>query len=222
MRSAVHIRALRPDDLASITELHLLAFPKAALSALGQEAVRRYYQWQLEHQPDMYATVALIDGALAGFSLAGQFRHPLSGFLRAHRGYLIRNTLRRPWLLANPIFFDRVRLGLKKLRPRRRRGNIATGAPVRRFGVLSLAVHPGFQGHGVGQALMDDAEREARRLGVPRIGLTVRLDNKHAIHFYESHGWYRDVDQHGRWTGAMHKDLPLTSHDGDASTLASA
>lgn len=191
-------------DLPVVTELHLLAFPRAALTSLGKEAVHRYYLWQFEHQHDLYATVALVDGTVAGFSLAGRLRHPLSGYLRQHRRYLIGATLRHPLLLANPIFRDRLKLAVKKLRPRRR---AKRSAGDRQFGVLALAVHPDFQGWGIGQALLDDAEREARRAGALRIGLTVREDNDQAIRFYERHGWYRALDARGRWTGHMQKDL---------------
>lgn len=209
MRSAIDVRVMCLEDLPVVTELHLLAFPRAALTSLGKEAVLRYYQWQFEHQRELYATVALVHGTMAGFSLAGHLLHPLSGYLREHRRYLIGATLRHPSLLANPIFRDRMMLAVKKLGPRRSRG--ASRRDGARFGVLALAVHPDFQGYGIGQALLDDAECEARRLGVPRIGLTVRLDNDQAIRFYERQGWCRELDARGHWTGMMHKDLTPAS-----------
>lgn len=208
MHSAVEIRALQASDLPAVADLHMRAFPGAALTALGREAVLRYYTWQFEGPHDLYATVALVDGRIAGFNFAGHFRHPLTGFMRRNRGYLIVSTLRRPWLLANPLFRDRLKLGLYKFRPRRRRHLSPNGnGAQRRFGVLSIAVDPGFQGRGVGQALMDDAEREARRRGMARIGLTVRLDNAQAIRFYERAGWSRLPGPSGQWTGTMQKEL---------------
>lgn len=203
----ITIRALQADDLPAVADLHMRAFPEAALTALGREAVLRYYRWQLEGPHDLYATVAMVDGKMAGFNFAGHFRHPLTGFMRRNRGYLILSTLRRPWLLANPLFRDRLKLGLYKFRWRRRPAPKAASTEQRRFGVLSVAVDPAMQGRGVGQALMDDAEREARRLGLSRIGLTVRLDNLQAIRFYERTGWSRKPDDAGRWTGNMQKEL---------------
>ncbi|HEX7123252.1 MAG TPA: GNAT family N-acetyltransferase [Gemmatimonadaceae bacterium] len=209
MRSAIEVRPMCREDLVEVTELHLLAFPRAALTSLGKEAVLRYYQWQFEHQRELYATVAVVHGRIAGFSLAGRLLHPLTGYLKDHRRYLLGATLRHPSLLANPIFRDRVMLAVKKLRPRRARSASRREGP--RFGVLALAVHPDFQGYGIGQALLDDAECEARRLGVSRIGLTVRLDNDQAIRFYERQGWCRELDARGRWRGTMHKDVAPTA-----------
>lgn len=202
------IRPLGAGDLPEIAEIHMLAFPNAAMTALGKEAVRRYYQWQLDGPHDLYATVALLDGQTAGFSFAGHFRGHLIGYLRRNRAYLAFHTLRRPWLLANPLFRDRLGYGLTTLRrklgkpvPRR------SAAEPRRFGILSVAVNPPFQGRGVGQALMEDAEREARRLGVSRMSLTVHPENEQAVRFYQRQGWYRTPNGKGRWIGHMLKDL---------------
>ena len=204
----VEIRLIEPDDLPVIAGIHMLAFPNAALTALGKEAVRRYYQWQIEGPHDLHATIAQVRGKTAGFSFAGHFRGHLIGYLRRNRGYLFLNTLRRPWLLANPLFQDRLRYGLTTVRRK-------LGKPVprkdateaRRFGILSVAVNPAFQGCGVGHALMQDAEQEARRLGVATMSLTVHPDNEQAVRFYEHQRWYRMFDGNGRWIGHMQKDL---------------
>lgn len=204
----LEIRALEAKDLPVIAEIHMLAFPDAAMTALGKEAVRRYYQWQLEGPHDLHATVALVGGETAGFSFAGHFRGHLIGYLRRNRGYLVLNTLRRPWLLANPLFQDRLRYGLTTVRRK-------LGKPVprkdpteaRRFGILSVAVNPAFQGAGVGRALMQDAELEAQRRGVPTISLTVHPENEQAVRFYEHQGWYRVPGANGRWIGHMQKVL---------------
>ncbi|HSA57854.1 MAG TPA: GNAT family N-acetyltransferase [Gemmatimonadaceae bacterium] len=209
MESTLEIRAIEAADLPVIAQIHMLAFPGAAMTALGREAVRRYYQWQLEGPHDLYATLAVVDGKTAGFSFAGHFRGHLIGYLRRNRAYLLFNTLRRPWLLANPLFLDRLKFGLTTVRRK-------LGKPVprrdtseaKRFGILSVAVDPTFQGHGVGHALMEDAEQEARRLGVPRMSLTVHPENEQAVRFYEHQGWYRALDARGRWIGHMQKDLP--------------
>jgi hypothetical protein len=41
------IRDLTPTDLDAVAKLHLDAFTDRALTKLGQEAVRRYYEWQM-------------------------------------------------------------------------------------------------------------------------------------------------------------------------------
>lgn len=206
--TAVDIRPVQTDDLPVVTDIHMLAFPKAAMTTLGKEAVRRYYRWQMDGPNDLYATLAVVDGNVAGFNFAGHFRGATIGYLRHNRTFLLLNALRKPWLLTNPIFLDGVRKGLDQFR--RKRGQPTprkTAGEPRRFGVLALAVHPSFQGRGIGHALMDDAEREARRLGVERMHLTVHPDNTQAVRFYENRGWRRRLDDEGRWIGYMIKDL---------------
>jgi ribosomal protein S18 acetylase RimI-like enzyme len=206
--TAVDIRLIEAEDLPVVTDIHMLAFPRAAMTSLGKEAVRRYYLWQMEGPNDLYATLAEVDGRVAGFSFGGHFRGATIGYLRRNRTFLILNALRKPWLLANPVFLEGVRKGLDQFR--RKRGQPIprkTAAEPRRFGVLALAVHPAFQGRGIGHALMDDAEREARRLGVSRMHLTVHPDNTPAVRFYEIRGWHRTLDDRGRWAGYMIKDL---------------
>jgi len=58
--------------------------------------------------------------------------------------------------------------------------------------LYSIAVARGWQGAGVGSALLADAEAEARRRGLDRLRLEVRPDNRAAIRLYIRRG-YRDI-----------------------------
>ena len=79
-------------------------------------------------------------------------------------------------------------------------------APSPSFGVLAIATDPHARGTGAGRALMHEAEARARRLGHPRLTLTVSPDNAHAVRFYEQLGWVRAADD-GTWTGTMVRTL---------------
>ncbi|WP_431728858.1 N-acetyltransferase family protein [Verrucosispora sp. TAA-831] len=61
-----------------------------------------------------------------------------------------------------------------------------------------VMVHPDTQGHGVGDALMREAERVARDLGLAALHVTVR-DGLRLDRFYRRLG-YREV---GRWPAAL-------------------
>ena len=41
-------------DLPAVASVHMAAFPKSALTMLGTEAVRRYYEWQLWARMSLY------------------------------------------------------------------------------------------------------------------------------------------------------------------------
>lgn len=56
--------------------------------------------------------------------------------------------------------------------------------------LLLLAVHPRFQGRGIGEALLRDAIEHSRNAGTARIFLEVRQSNN-AVHFYEQIGFTR-------------------------------
>jgi len=55
--------------------------------------------------------------------------------------------------------------------------------------VAYMAVEPELQGRGVGKALLDAAEHEAKRRGLPYISLMVTEDNMAARRLYERGGY---------------------------------
>src|SRR6267142_2937709 len=103
----VLIREIQAKDLGHVAAVHQLAFPDSALSMLGTEAVRRYYEWQLVGPHEVTAISAYINTELVGFCFGGLFRGAMSGFVRNNQKFLIRRVLTHPWLMTNPIFRDR-------------------------------------------------------------------------------------------------------------------
>lgn len=59
----------------------------------------------------------------------------------------------------------------------------------RRGWVYHLAVQPSWQRDGIGRALMEELERRMLRLGVSKVNLQVRADNRIATGFYERLGY---------------------------------
>jgi ribosomal protein S18 acetylase RimI-like enzyme len=198
--SEVAIRALGAPDEAAVARVHLAAFPRSALSALGLEALRRYYRWQLSDVHESVGLGAFRGSELLGFCVAGVFRGSLTGFLRNNRGYLAWRVLTHPWLLASPLFRDRLTRGLGTLR---RHWQFDKSAPVaaaplseerwgrKSFGILAIAVHPDGQGLGIGRLMMDETEAIARERGYRQMNLCVQSDNPQAVGFYEHLGWER-------------------------------
>jgi len=210
--SELRIAGARREDLEAVAALHARAFPDAAMTAFGPEAVRRYYLWLLEGPHDAALMLAWRGDRLVGFCAAGWFRGAVRGFLRANRLYLASRVLRHPSLLRTELVRERialaVRLTLRFSRIGRTRAKQdAVPQDVRRFGVLSIATDPDARGSGAGRALMMEAEDRARREDFSSMILTVHPENARGVSFYEQLGWERCVAGDGRWTGMMEKQL---------------
>jgi len=205
----VTIRSLTVTELTEITSIHRRAFPESALTALGTEAVERYYEWLLTGPHDAIALGAYHEGRLIGFLFGGIFRGALSGFLQKNRRWLIWRVITHPYLIGNPLFRERLELAVRILfrRPRKLQHNQPAKA-VRRtpsFGILAIAVDPQNQGTGAGKALMQVAEETARLKNYKSMNLSVATDNAQAIGFYEHLGWQKADPQN--WNGRMFKEL---------------
>lgn len=201
------IKGLSVSDLDGIARIHQAAFPKSALGQLGKEAVIRYYRWQLQGPHDAVALGAFSEENLAGFCFAGIFRGSLSGFLRNNRGFLIRRVITHPWLVATPLFRDRLMAAGSILMRHSTPAVPVAVAPQKSFGVLSLAVDPQRQGSGAGRQLMLEVERIALEQGFLNMHLTVAVENMQAIRFYEKMSWHKILTPDGLWHGSMAKEL---------------
>ncbi|MBI4312558.1 MAG: GNAT family N-acetyltransferase [Chloroflexi bacterium] len=66
--------------------------------------------------------------------------------------------------------------------------------------LYSIVTHPEAQGRGLGSALLDALEAEAKERGCDRIRLEVRADNDTAIAFYLRRGYVRVKELPGFYT----------------------
>jgi ribosomal protein S18 acetylase RimI-like enzyme len=196
-------------DLEQLARVHRSAFPDGAITALGAEAVRRYYAWLLEGPHDAMLNGAWLGDRLVGFCAAGVFRGAMNGFLRKNRIYLALHLLAHPALLLTPLVRDRVRTALQITYRFSRFKRQVTQAPLASpaFGVLAIATADDARGVGAGRALMQEAERRARAAQHTRMVLTVHPDNVRAVRFYERLGWSRRNETSGTWVGLMEKVL---------------
>jgi ribosomal protein S18 acetylase RimI-like enzyme len=205
MASELRIAPLVRGDLPAVATIHERAWPESAITALGTEAIRRYYAWLLEGPHDAALMGAWQGDRLVGFCAAGVFRGAMNGFLRENRRYLALRVVTHPSLLRSPLVRDRLKQAVQiTLRFSRLRRTRKTGGGSSSFGVLAIATDPTVRGAGAGRALMLEAEGRARRIGHPRMVLSVHVDNARAIRFYEQLGWQR---RGAPWTGSMSKLL---------------
>lgn len=197
------------EDLHAVANIHCAAFPSRALSKLGSEAVRRYYDWQLTGPHDCVAVGVRADGDLGAFCFCGVFHGALSGFLDANRTYLGWRILTHPLLVTNSLVRSRIRLALAGRGARRHTpiGN-ATGeeAEPRGFRCLSIAVHPRYARRGLARLMFEAVYDEARQRGHREMHLSVDTSNHHAIAVFKSLGWHR-VPGGPAWRGQMERVL---------------
>lgn len=206
----MEIRPLTDTDLKSVAHVHMLAFPDAALTQFGIEAVRRYYLWQLNGSHNSSCMGTFIDNQLAGYCFAGVFRSEEIGFLRNNKVFLVWRLITHPWLLNNEMVQNRISEFVQAVKKYtvRKQILIEPQAPVtKKFGILSIAVHPHYQGLGIGKLLVKDVETSARQNGFNSIRLSVHPDNLKAMLFYEKLGWQKIPAANGIWVGYMAKDI---------------
>ena len=207
---AFALRPLRLSDVAEIATIHRAAFSRSAITKLGPVATRRYYDWLLTGPHDQLAIGAFEGDLMVGFLFGGLFRGAMSGFLNKNRTYLAWRVATRPWLLANPLFRNRLGKALTIFARQRKKPSVeqifATVGRRRSFGILAIATDPGRQGRGVGRALMQHAEDAARTGDFTRMNLSVLPENRTAVRFYEGLGWEKVGTEH-EWGGYMTKDV---------------
>ena len=176
MADNLHIRPLNSDDLSSVVEVHLHSFPGFFLTFLGPGFLRLLYR-NIAGDPEGILLVAEADNTLAGF-VAGVTRR--SGFYR-------RLIQRQKWAFAwaaggavarRPSILPRL---WRALRRPTEAAESATEACL-----MSIAVHPEFQGRGVGTQLVEAFCQELAQRGTPAVCLTTDRDNNEATNqFYQ-------------------------------------
>ncbi|MDD3580669.1 MAG: GNAT family N-acetyltransferase [Desulfobacca sp.] len=202
------IKVLEIKDLYHVAQLHRLAFTQSLLTYLGQEVVRRYYEWLLLGPHETTALGAFADDMLVGFCFGGIFRGAMNGFIRKNRYYLMWKICTHPKVVKNAEFRQRMALGWKSkiFRKVNLYHGVSMPTPLyRHSGILAIGVDPMMQRKGIGKLLMEAAEEQARQKGHREMRLTVEINNLVAINFYENIGWEKVPSQEGTFQGAMRK-----------------
>jgi len=134
----------------------------------------------------------------------------VAGMLQAHGGEVTSASLMKPGVLFRllrifgPVKFAR---GLPRVRTRAR---VNSAYPAGAYIVHELHVDPAHRNRGIGGALLDHAEAEARRLGHARMALSTTTVNP-ARRLYERHGFRvvetRTDPSYERYTGIPGRHL---------------
>ena len=193
----VAFRRLRPEDLPFVVDQHLLHFPDGFFARLGRGYLTEYYlSYCTDHSSCVVVATdgAMLIGYLAGTSdPAGHRRHVINTHGRELTKRAVLALIRNPPLAVN-FARTRGRRYLKKLLSRRGPAPAAS-EPSRRAAVLHhVVVVREFQGRGVGAALIEVFEDDARHAGCHELALVTQTGGP-AADYYRQSGWTA-VDGH--------------------------
>lgn len=190
------IRLMRSSDLDQIIRIHTDRFSSSRSTHLGKPFLNKMYRWFIERQSNLaltaeyeHAVIGFVVGSIGGYG-RNIFRYALP--------QIMLGILLHPRMILRKETFALWHSFLKGLLPRgskpskQSRSN-PTPTPTN-AALSSIAIDSNFQGKGVGKALMEKFELNARTLGAQTASLTVEKDNQAAIHLYRSCGWIIDTE----------------------------
>ena len=213
MAELIEYRHATREDLTAIGAVFLAAFPESVEFYVGRPipptVLADLFSICLVAEPEAFF-VALVNGQVAGYAFAPAHFSRLTGTALRH-GSLLRMAWR--WISGqyrlglHPVFVA-ARNWLSLLQEAQHK-ELSSDARI-----LSIAVDPHFQGHGLGNGLMQRALEYLAAQGVARVRLEVRPDNPAAVHLYEKLGFTtrgQTRDLQGPWV-IMLKDMEHDSH----------
>jgi GNAT superfamily N-acetyltransferase len=167
-------------DLDAVTAVHMSSFPGFFLTFLGSGFIRLLYDCVLG-DPEGVAFVAVTDSGTIGFAIGVVHQ---TGF---YRRILKRHKWRFAWqalrtALAHPQIIPRLVRALR--RPATAKESAAEAC------LMSVAVDPSYQGHGIGSALVEAFCEELCIRGVSQVCLTTdSVGNESVNRFYQAAGF---------------------------------
>jgi len=210
MNTKISIKPLQVDDLDGVALIHQRAFPRSLLTALGKEAVRRYYEWCLIGPHDVVALGLFHDECLKGYCFGELFEDAMKGYLYKNTIYLIKCLLFNPFVFIRSEFRIKIIKGIdilfRRIKSSKKIKNTYNQS-IKSFGILVIAIDPDIQRSGYGKMIMEHIERIAFYKGYNKMHLVVDISNISAIIFYEKLGWRKILNENANFSGLMIKSL---------------
>jgi LmbE family N-acetylglucosaminyl deacetylase/ribosomal protein S18 acetylase RimI-like enzyme len=194
------IRPARREDLAGLAQVFVAAFPESVAHVAGSlsttHGLEDMFALMLDAEPAALQ-VAEQDGRLAGYVLSPSRTSRLRSVAIWH-GHVLRSAWR--WLTGQyGVRWRAIFTSLGDKLTFLRSARVGERSEAR---ILSLAVHPDYQGQGLGKRLLAAGLDYLRSQGVPAVRLEVRPDNGPAKHLYLEAG-FQEVgtysDAQGPW-----------------------
>jgi ribosomal protein S18 acetylase RimI-like enzyme len=179
------LRLGTPADADAAARLHASEIDEGFLAQLGSAFLTRLYR-RVALSPDSFLLVAEANGTMVGF-LAGSL--DVAALYRRfvwHDGVPAAASSLRALVRAWPLALETLRYG--------QRVNTAPGpGPDAPAGgdseLLAMAVHPAWQGHGIGRRLVEGFLAEVARRGAVSARVVVGAANHRAVDLYRRAGF---------------------------------
>jgi ribosomal protein S18 acetylase RimI-like enzyme len=174
-----HVRRARPEDFAAAARLlHLSAADMYDRFTGGRERALRVLERSLGEPGNASSAEAIWLAEIDGQPAAVMAAFPVDEAGDRSRAFL-RLALRSapPWRWPTALYLYWAG------------GRAAPSPPASAFYIDALATSPDFRRRGAARALLAEAEREARRRGLPAIALDTTIDNVPARALYGREGF---------------------------------
>lgn len=175
-------------DLEDVALVHLSAFKGYMSARLGLNYTKAFLRWFLAY-PNSITLKAELDGQLCGYAVGA----PLNYAKKMSRDLLrigIMSIVRNPGVILHPSFANASKARLNLLLSGNKRKVVHEPNPDGTgISLVGIGVIPKFSGVGVGHAIMQIFEENAKAIGVDYMVLSVYEDNKRARAMYERSGW---------------------------------
>lgn len=192
----ITIRQVTANDIDALTSIRLASFSEAdsAITWLGYKASHRFLQWLTTEAEGVIPLCAEMDGNVVGYGIIVK-RLEVKPFVRKNIGFFVASVLTQPWLFAKPFFRRKVVEIISSLLSFSRKTNndlppvpedIPGYNPCR---MLDTAVHPDYQGYGIGTMLLKAREQAALQYGYTHAGCGIRPNNPRGVTWHERYGY---------------------------------
>jgi ribosomal protein S18 acetylase RimI-like enzyme len=172
----MNVRTMHRTDLDAVVAIHLAAFPNFFLTFLGPRFLRVFYGAVMQ---DGIAFVATDEDRVGGFVVGMLDSRSFYRTLWLKRFLHVAIAI-LPVALRHPSVLGRVA----------RRGVARASKPASGAELMSLAVHPREQHHGLGRALVEAFVARVHEAGAESLWLiTDAADNDGVKKFYETLGF---------------------------------
>lgn len=201
MTEQIQYRQARRDDLPAIAAVFLAAFPESVQHYIGHAispaVMEDIFAICLDAEPQAFL-VAAMDGNVTGYIFAPSSLTRVERVAIRH-GHLLRIAFR--WISGRyGIGWRPVRIAVRNWVSLLHESR--TAGPIDDARILSIAVDPHAQGHGLGSGLLRAGLTYLVAAGVSSVRLEVRPLNAAAVHLYTKYGFHmvgKTRDSQGEW-----------------------
>ena len=176
-----NIRFVKKEDINRIVEIHIRAFPGFFLTSLGNDFLKKYYNYILEYEKSIFLIVEE-DGLSVGF---------VAGFLDPRFFYsILKNQKLSLGISILKIFFKKPWIIFQILQRYKQLVKFQTQRENNSVELASLAVDPDYSGRGLGKLLIKKFLEVSKEKAATFVYLTTdTFNNEKVNNFYKNLGF---------------------------------